>query len=150
MNPTNATIVWDRIPMTISFMSFFSIIIGEFINQKKGALVLLPLIIIGIGSVFYWQYTESIGVGDLRLYFIVQFFPMLLIPLIILLFKQKKQSTLFILLVLLAYIFAKIFEMFDHSVLKYTTQISGHTIKHFFAAIAPVLFLYSIKNKIQN
>src|SRR5690606_22424043 len=34
-----------------------------------------------IGSVLYWHFTESEGAGDLRPYLLVQFLPMLIIPL---------------------------------------------------------------------
>ena len=34
--PSSDSLVWDRLPMTISFMAFFSIIIGEFISVKSG------------------------------------------------------------------------------------------------------------------
>lgn len=150
LNPTNDSIVWDRIPMTVSFMSFFAIIIGEFINHKKGSLLLFPLIGIGIGSVVYWHYSESMNAGDLRLYFVVQFFPMFLIPLILLLFKQKSGSVLFIWLVLFTYLLAKIFEMYDSTVFEFTEVLSGHTIKHFFAALGPFLFLYNVSKKIKS
>jgi len=149
LNPTNNTIVCDRIPMTISFMSFFSIIIGEYIHQQIGKKLLFPLVIIGIISVMYWHYSEITGNGDLRLYFVVQFFPMILIPLIILMFKQKSQSVVNTWLVLLAYLLAKTFEVFDLVVFQATTQISGHTIKHFFAALAPLLLLHATTNKIK-
>ncbi len=34
LNPSNETLFWDRLPMTISFMSFFSIVISEFVSTK--------------------------------------------------------------------------------------------------------------------
>ena len=149
LQPNNDSIVWDRIPMTIAFMSFFSIIIGEFIHQQNGKILLFPLIVLGITSVYYWHYTENISSGDLRFYFIVQFFPMFLIPLILILFKQKSQHHLFIWLVLLSYFFAKLFETYDFETYNYIV-ISGHTIKHFFAALGPSLFLYSIWKRLKS
>jgi len=79
--PNNHTLVWDRLPMTIAFMSFFSVVVMERLNEKSG-LVLLPILLIaGAASVFYWDHTELLGNGDLRPYALVQFLPMLLIPL---------------------------------------------------------------------
>ena len=87
-NPNNQTLVWDRLPMTISFMSVFSVIIGEYIGTKHARVLLFSLLTLGVSSVFYWNYTESIGCGDLRMYIAVQFFPMVLIPMIMVLFKS--------------------------------------------------------------
>ena len=49
--PNNDTLVYDRIPMTIAFMSLLSATIAESINLKIGSRSLFPLLIIGIGSV---------------------------------------------------------------------------------------------------
>ncbi len=49
-------------------------------KNRKGTAI--PTLAIGIASVFYWQRTEAQGVGDLRLYALVQFLLMLIIPII--------------------------------------------------------------------
>ena len=41
--PENETLVWDRLPMTISFMSLFAIVICEFISVKIGKGLFIPL-----------------------------------------------------------------------------------------------------------
>jgi hypothetical protein len=79
-SPSNETLLWDRLPMTIAFMSLFALIISEFIDIKIGAILLIPLLILGVLSVLYWQWTESNGVGDLRFYALVQFLPIVMIP----------------------------------------------------------------------
>lgn len=62
-NPNDATLFWDRLPMTLVFMGIFAPILGE----RK---LLAPLILLGAGSVVYWRWT-----GDLRAYVLVQFVP---------------------------------------------------------------------------
>jgi len=52
-NPNDHTLVWDRIPMTISFMSLVAVLVSERINVSAGLGLLLPLIATGIGSVIY-------------------------------------------------------------------------------------------------
>ena len=147
LSPANETLVWDRLPMTFAFMALFSIIIGEFISSQLGKLVLWPLVIFGVFSVFYWHNTESNGEGDLRLYLLVQFLPLLLIPLILLLFKQSFTRTSGYWLLLLAYVFAKVFEYFDEAVQNSFFILSGHSIKHLIAALG-VFFL--LKSGLQN
>ena len=68
LNPNNGTLLWDRLPMTLGFMSLAAIVIAEFIQPAAGQRLFYPLLLLGIVSVFYWYYTESQGQGDLRLY----------------------------------------------------------------------------------
>ena len=142
LNPSNDTLVWDRLPMTIAFMSLFAIIISEFVNERRGSLLLVPLLIIGIASVFYWQWTEYHGSGDLRFYALVQFLPILIIPLILLLYPARFSHVTGYWWLLLFYVLAKILEYFDGQVYTLSNAlISGHSIKHMVAALA-VYFLY--------
>jgi len=144
--PSNQTLVWDRLPMTIGFMSVFSIVVAEFMSEKGGRTLFLPLVIIGITSVFYWDYTESNGVGDLRFYGLVQFLPMLLIPLILIMYKPKFTHIGLYWAVLAAYGLAKTAEMGDQGVYD-LLGFSGHSIKHLLAAAAPWMFYLAIKKR---
>lgn len=139
--PTNQTILWDRLPMTISFMSFFSIVIGEFICVRTGKKILLPLVIVGLMSVFYWQISESRGNGDLRFYAVIQFLPIILIPIIILFYGNDTNRKNYFWLILIFYAIAKLFEATDEFVFNLNHFISGHSLKHFTAAVGPLLFL---------
>ena len=145
LNPTNTTLLWDRLPMTISFMAFFSIIIGDCITTNAGKKSLLPLLSIGFLSIIYWQITEQRGVCDLRFYALVQFLPITLTPLILLLHKSKLDIKTYYWLILLAYVFAKIFEATDVFIFNFLHLISGHTLKHIIACVAPILFLMALR-----
>jgi hypothetical protein len=70
LRPNSTTLFWDRLPMTLVFMSLFAATIGERIDLRIGRLSLLPLLALSVTSVAYWRVT-----GDLRLYGIVQFYP---------------------------------------------------------------------------
>lgn len=146
--PSTQTLVWDRLPMTMAFMAFFSIIISECMDEQAGKKFLFPFLLIGLFSVYYWQMTELRGSGDLRFYFLVQFLPMVLIPLILLLFKTNGRSTGYFWLVLMAYVIAKVFESADAEVFTATGSISGHSIKHVVAAFAPLIYLRFLSRKI--
>ena len=137
LEPNNQTLVWDRLPMTIAFMSLFSIIIGERISIKLSLFLLPILLIIGIYSIYYWNFTENLGRGDLRIYAMVQFFPIIAIPVIILLYPKKYTKNFYIAEMIFWYLVAKIFEHFDHQVFELTNHIiSGHTLKHLSSALA--------------
>jgi predicted membrane channel-forming protein YqfA (hemolysin III family) len=143
--PDNETLVWDRLPMTVAFMGFFAVIVGEYINAKAGRILLFPLVALGVLSVLYWIFTEHEGRGDLRWYAIVQYLPMILLPLIVILFRTS-QSTKYLWYMMLAYLLAKIFEAGDF-VLFEKTPLSGHTLKHFAASCAPLFFWLYFRNK---
>jgi hypothetical protein len=145
--PTNTTLIWDRMPMTIAFMSFLAFIISDRINRKTGILLLLPLILTGIASVLYWYFMELKGSGDLRPYILVQFYPMLAIPLITFLYPAKNPLAKKIFLVIIFYAIAKFFELTDYHIYKIGELISGHTLKHLAAAVAVWQILNIVKYK---
>src|SRR5882724_2916305 len=64
--PDNARLVWDRLPMTIVFMSLVAALITERIDVRFGLWLLPVLIAIGVGSVLEWHLSEQRGSGDLR------------------------------------------------------------------------------------
>lgn len=141
-NPNNDTLVWDRIPMTIVFMSLLSAVVAELISGRLGFVLLIPLVGIGVGSVIWWHYTETMGQGDLRLYFLVQFYPMLVIPLLMWLFYKPDFGPVIrcLVWVVIWYVVAKVFEQLDYPIYR-VIGISGHTLKHLAAALSTWYFL---------
>jgi hypothetical protein len=147
LKPNNNTLVWDRIPMTISFMAFFSVVLSKFVHQKIGKQVLIPFILLGIISVLYWSVSENKGHGDLRFYILIQFLPILLSCISLCLYKKEPSYKKYIWLMIGLYLVAKLFETFDVSVYTNTHVISGHSIKHVFAALGTLVFLVLIKKE---
>ena len=134
--PANDTQAWDRLPMTLVFMAFFSIIITERIHLKSGLTLLPVLLAAGIGSVIYWSVTEAQGQGDLRAYALVQFLPVLIIPIILMLFKPLYTGGRHLIAVIVWYGLAKFFESLDVWIYAFTHHLmSGHTLKHLSAAV---------------
>jgi hypothetical protein len=134
--PNNERLMWDRLPMAIVFMALFAITIGERVHPKLTRMLLWPLVGIGVGSVLYWRATD-----DLRAYGLVQFYPALAVPLLLLLFPPSATGGRFIALALGSYAVAKLFETFDEQILALGGVVSGHTLKHL-AAAGSVYFIY--------
>ncbi len=148
LNPNNTTLVWDRLPMTIAFMSFFLLVIMERINAKSGLMLFPLLLMTGVCSVFYWDYTESLGMGDLRLYALVQFLPLVLIPLMLWLFPALYTGIRYLGFTLGWYILAKFLEHFDDTIFDLLGDaISGHTLKHLAAAMGVYTMILYIKKR---
>jgi hypothetical protein len=144
LNPANEPLVWDRLPMTIGFAGLFAIIIGEFVSPRIGRAVVVPLLLLGVASVEYWAWTETNGVGDLRPYAVVQFLPMLLLPVILLAYKPAVGSAKYFWLMLMFYVLAKLAEFLDQGIFAAGGLISGHSLKHLFAALTPATLLYAL------
>ncbi len=140
--PDNTTLIWDRLAMTLGFMGFLTIIIGEHISLPAAKRLLFPLVVVGAGSVAYWGLTEARGAGDLRAYAIVQFLPMLLIPLILLMYRSVFSRVNFFWFVIALYVLSKLLEYFDFNVYGFGEYISGHSLKHVVAAVAPLVLLH--------
>jgi hypothetical protein len=138
LSPDNNRLVFDRLPMTIVFMSLLAAIIGQFISRPAGMILLMPLLLAGVISVLWWRHTELAGAGDLRLYILVQYYPMLLIPIILLLFRGSGGDRGWHQLagVFGWYLAAKVFDLLDCPVWSALGFVSGHTIKHLAAGVA--------------
>lgn len=148
LSPDNSTLVWDRLPMTIAFMSFFAIMLSEFISVKAGKVLLLPLVVAGIASVVYWQMSEGWGEGDLRYYALVQFTPVLLMPVILLCFRPRFTHVYGYWGLLVAYLVAKLLEHFDTEVYQLLGFMSGHSIKHIVSALGVYILLVSFEKRV--
>lgn len=142
--PNNAGLAWDRLAMTISFMAFFASILGEHVSPRLGLRLLLPLILLGILSVVYWRLSDSGDGGDLRLYILVQFLPMLLVPFILLTFPGRLRPMGYLWAVIGWYVLAKGLEGLDAPILHLTGLVSGHSLKHLAAALGIACFLVAL------
>lgn len=137
--PDNQTLFWDRLPITIAFMAFTAAVIADRVHRTAGLKFFLPaLVLLGPASLVYWSVTEAAGRGDLRFYGLVQFLPILLIPLICWLFPRARYTRgSFIAAMLASYALAKIFEGLDGEIYMLAGEwISGHTLKHLAATVA--------------
>jgi len=141
LNPNIDTLVWDRLPMSIGFMALSVAVLAEHVNPRLEKYLLAPAIIFGIASVVYWHYT-----GDLRLYVLVQFLPLVMLPAILLLFKSRYTHGGLLLLALAIYVISKLAEHFDAAVFAATGDvISGHSLKHLLAAVALIVVYWMLR-----
>ncbi len=136
-NPNDATLVWDRLPMMIGFMGLFSAVLTEFLNPKIEKFMLLPAVIIGLLSVIYWHYTD-----DLRFYIWLQSVTFLVITVVLFMYEARYTLSRYLLYAFGLFILSKFTELYDKELYYVTNNLlSGHTLKHIFAAIS-VYYLY--------
>jgi len=145
-SPNNAALAWDRLAITIAFMAFLAVILGEHISPRLGRLSLVPLVVIGLFSVLVWHMTEARGHGDLRLYILIQYLPMVLIPLIVVLFPSGMNKVYFIWAALFLYALGKSFELLDGPIYQ-SLHLSGHTLKHLASAIGVFVIVLAVRKR---
>lgn len=144
-SPDNVSLAFDRLPMTLAFMSFFTILLGERVSPRLARRLFPLLLLAGIASIAYWQYSEAAGRGDLRPYALVQYLPVLLTPLILLLYPSSYSRPAGIWWMLAWYLAAKLCEVFDHEIYQLLKLVSGHSLKHVAAGIATLVFLRHLR-----
>lgn len=145
--PDNSRLVWDRIPMTIVFMSLVAALISGQINIDLGLWLWPVLLATGIFSVLQWHASELRGISDLRFYVGIQEFTILVI-LVMLVTPSPYDRTWELAVVILFYGCARLFEMYDYQIYILTGKIiSGHTLKHFAAAAAGLWLIHMIKER---
>jgi hypothetical protein len=150
LDPSNEALIWDRLPMTVAFMAFCSIVAGERLSVSFGARLLWPLVVVGILSVVYWGYTESLGRGDLRPYALVQFLTGILIPMILLMFGSIYADNRYYWVMLGCYALAKVAEALDERIFDLLGQISGHSLKHVLAASGGFIFCLALVSRVPS
>ncbi|KAG0578880.1 hypothetical protein KC19_4G056400 [Ceratodon purpureus] len=149
LQPNDARLVWDRLPMTVGFASVMAVFIIERIDETTGRASIFPLLIAGAGSVAYWRFAN-----DLRIYALVQFVPCFAIPAMAILLPPKYSHSHYWLWAAGWYLLAKIQEALDMKFYRWTHfLVSGHTLKHLSAAMVPVMtiiMLYSRNLRVER
>ncbi len=134
--PDNERLFWDRLPMTIAFMSLISAQIVDRVNVKAGVALLVPLLLMGAASVIYWRITERAGAGNVLPYGVLQGYCVV----ILFLFARWQPSRYTrgndIYWVFAWYVIAKLVEFLDAQIFALGNVVSGHTLKHLAAAMA--------------
>jgi hypothetical protein len=135
--PDNTRLAWDRAAIALAFMAWFSAVIGERVGLTTGLRSLPYLVGGGLGSVVWWHWSETQGMGDLRPYLFMQIVPILLTPLLLRLYPPRYSGGCDILAVVGLYLLALLFDLSDRPVFTLSDGlVSGHTLKHAIAALA--------------
>ena len=140
--PDDPSLAWDRLPMTIVFAAFASLVLGERVSPLLGRASLVPFLLTGVASVAVWRWN-----GDLRMYAAVQFVPMLGIFLALLLLPSHYDRVRELWVAVGWYAVAKICEGLDGPIYDLTGFVSGHTMKHVAAALGPLWFVHYLTRR---
>lgn len=136
--PEDSRLLWDRLPISIVFSGIlaYSLNINQLIKSKWIHKFNIGYLIFSISSVLIWYLGSLNNENWLAPYVFIQFGGMILLIYIALTGKNKEFNQK-IFYVLAWYVLAKLCEHYDDSIYQITQQIiSGHTLKHIFAALA--------------
>jgi hypothetical protein len=148
VHPDNATLVLDRLPMSVAFMGLLAAMIAERVDVRAGARLLAPLVAAGAASVLWWWASELRGAGDLRPYLLVQAFSLASVPLLLAAGAPRYTGAPWLLGGLALYGAAKLAELWDRVIWGATSHaVSGHTLKHLLSATAIALLAAMIAGR---
>jgi hypothetical protein len=130
LSPTDVTLVWDRLPMTIAFAGVYGAMFAERISARAGLAILLIALVVGPASVVHWAVS-----GNLSLYLVVQFGLVAGVLLLLVVTRGGPEALPWGML-LFWYVIAKVAETADASLWNATGGVvAGHMVKHVAAAI---------------
>jgi hypothetical protein len=147
LNPNSQRLPFDLLPMTFAFMAMLTSIAIERIGIRFGRTLLIPLLLLGASSVGYWYVTQTRGHGDYRFYLFVQFFPPLLIGLMIVLFPPSYTGMKYLVMAFLLFVLAKLLELLDGEIYQAIHIVSGHALKHITAGLACYVILLMLERR---
>ena len=136
LSPDNETLFWDRLPMTIAFMGLLSSQIVDRVSVRAGLALLVPMLLVGMGSVVYWIVTERAGAGNVLPYGILQGYSVVVLLIMATLHRSRYTRANDVYFIFGWYVLAKVLESMDAEVLALGHVVSGHSLKHVAAAAA--------------
>jgi hypothetical protein len=128
--PSDARLVWDRLPMTLVLAALFALVLADRIHPVFARVAWWPFALLGAVSVLWWS-----GTGDLHLYLVVRVGVGVGIVCLLLLRRRGRHSGARWLVAAIALdVVMTIAERLDQDIFAATGGlISGHSLKHLLA-----------------
>lgn len=135
--PSNATLVWDRLPLAIILISVLVLVMADRLHPLFARRGIWPLTALAVVSVIVWGVSEAMGRGDLLLYLIVRIGAGVAIALLLILRRPRHTGTKWMVIAVLCEILMAALERLDHEIFHLTGGwISGHSLKHVMVGVA--------------
>ncbi|HZF15571.1 MAG TPA: hypothetical protein VE046_06480 [Steroidobacteraceae bacterium] len=134
--PGNGRLVWDRLPITMAFMGLIAALVADRVSVRFGRTLTLPAVVVGLASVWYWQWTAARGAENLMPYLILQGYTIVMVLMLAVLYPSRYTEGSMIYGVFIWYALAKLLEFGDRAVFGAGGLVSGHTLKHLASGLA--------------
>ena len=134
--PSDARLVWDRLPMTLVLAALLTFLLADRIDPVFADVALWPVAALGAASVLWWAWTRWQGADDLRLYLIVRIGTGVAIAFLLLLRRGRYSGAGWLWAALALDVTMTVAERFDDEIYPATGMlVSGHNLKHLLAGI---------------
>jgi hypothetical protein len=127
--PSDARLVWDRLPMTLVLAALFALVLADRIHPGFARAAWWPFALLGAVSVVWWAAT-----GDLHLYLMVRVGAGVGIVCLLLLRRGRHTRARWLVAAIALDVVMTIAERLDHEIFAATGGlVSGHSVKHLLA-----------------
>ena len=138
-NPSNATLVWDRLPMMLTIPPILVLMLADRVHPAFARRALVPLTAFAVASVLWWAASEAIGQEDVRLYLMVRVLLAIAILLLLVFRRSRYTGSGWLVAALVGEAAMMAFERLDHEIFAATGGLaSGHNLKHVTVGVALV------------
>lgn len=135
--PSNATLVWDRLPLAIVLISILALVMADRVHPLFARHGIWPLTAFAVVSVIVWGISEAMGRGDLLLYLVVRVGAGIAIALLVILRRPRHTGTRWLVAALIGEILMAALERHDDEIFRLTGGwVSGHSLKHVMVGVA--------------
>jgi hypothetical protein len=148
--PTNATLFWDRLPMTLAVAALTGAFLAERVDRRSGVAVAVALALFLPGTLLYWRMSEAGGAENVWPYLVGLYGSLGVATLVLVLFPSPYthggQALVAVAWYALAMPLDKILDAWVYSL---GGIVSGHAVKHLFAAAAMFwLFWFMLRPRV--
>ena len=135
--PTNATLFWDRVPMTLAVAALTGAFLAERVDGRTGVVVGIALALFLPGTLVYWLASEARGAENLWPYLAGLYGSLGVATLVLVLFPSPYTHDGQALVALAWFALAMPFDkVLDGWVYSLGGFMGGHAVKHLLAALA--------------
>jgi hypothetical protein len=133
--PSDARLVWDRLPMTLIIAALFALVLADRAHPAFARIAWWPVALLGAGSVFWWAWTgRAGGGGDLLLYGVVRILTGLGIAWLVFSRSGRHTRAGWLIAAMTLGVVMTVCELRDRQIFAATRGfISGHSVKHLLA-----------------
>jgi hypothetical protein len=151
LDPSDERLVWDRLPIALISGALVVAVLGDFREppagkRRQSVLDLAATLAVAAATVVYWAFSPGEG-GDLAPYLVLQAYTLVAVVVILIAGTPRYTRRGDVVLVIGFYCLARAGELLDPQVYAAGRLVSGHTLKHLFAALATAWLLRMILNR---
>jgi hypothetical protein len=134
--PNNATLFWDRCPMTLAAAALTGAFVAERVDRRAGLVVAVVLAVLLPGTLVYWRMSEAAGAENLWPYIVGLYGALGVATLVLLLFPSPFTHGPQAFGAVAWYAAAMPFDkLLDGWVYSLGGLVGGHAVKHLLAAV---------------